>query len=171
MPVLSSVARWLADKPWLVKISPLITTTDRALGRWSKGRITGFGRPDIPQLLLTTTGRRSGQERVQPLLYAEDGDSYVVIGSNWGKRHHPSWTANLLAHPEAVITIRGQRIPVRARLTRNEERERLWRLLLALWPAYALYSERAGGRHLRIFSLEPVSASAEVTTRRPANGR
>jgi deazaflavin-dependent oxidoreductase (nitroreductase family) len=157
MPVLSSLARWLADKPWLVKISPVIVAGDRALGRWSKGRITGLGRPDIPTLLLTTTGRRSGQERVQPLLYVRDGDAYIVIGSNWGKPHHPSWSANLLAQPDAVVTIQGRRTPVRARLTRDEERERLWRLLLGLWPAYDLYSDRAGGRHLRIFRLEPVS--------------
>ena len=155
--MLSSLARWMADKPWLVKLSPLIVFSDRALGRLSNGRITGFGRPDIPQLLLTTTGRRSGQERVQPLLYATDGNAYVVIGSNWGKAHHPSWTANLLAHPDAMVTIRGRNTAVRARLADGGGRERLWRLLLDLWPAYELYVQRAGGRRLRIFRLEPVS--------------
>ena len=155
MPGLSSLSRWLADKPWLVKI---IRSSWRPTEHWAveRGSDHRAGRPDIPTLLLTTTGRRSGQERVQPLLYVRDGDAYVVIGSNWGKPHHPSWSANLLAHSDALVTIRGRRTPVRARLARDGERERLWRLLLELWPAYDLYSDRAGGRHLRIFRLEPV---------------
>ena len=108
-----------------------------------------------PSLIITTTGRRSGQPRSNPLLYARDGDAFVVIGSNWGQTQHPAWALNLLADPAATVTLGGARVPVRATLAEGAERERLWRLLLAEWPAYQTYGERAGGRDLRIFRLVP----------------
>jgi len=67
---------------------------------------------------------------------------------------HPGWSANLLANPEAVVTLGGQRINVRARLVTGDERERLRDLLVLVWPAYVAYEERAPGRRLRIFRLE-----------------
>jgi deazaflavin-dependent oxidoreductase (nitroreductase family) len=77
-----------------------------------------------------------------------------VIGSNWGQRHHPAWTGNLLAKPEATVTIQEDHIPVRAELATGVERDRLWRLATGLWPAYTTYQDRADGRDLRVFRLE-----------------
>jgi len=102
---------------------------------------------------LTTTGRRTGRERTNPLLYAVDGDAFIVVGSNWGQQQHPAWSSNLLADPDAVVTLGGQRIPVRATRVEGTERERLWELMRSLWPAYAQYEERSG-RHIRVFRLE-----------------
>src|SRR5260370_7844603 len=98
---------------------------DRYVGRISHGRITMLGTVGLPSLMLTTTGRRTGQSRCQPLLYTADGDGYVVVGTNWGLPTHPGWSANLLADPAATIEIRGRRIPAHATLAEGPERERL----------------------------------------------
>jgi deazaflavin-dependent oxidoreductase (nitroreductase family) len=83
-----------------------------------------------------------------------DGDAWVVVGSNWGQQHHPAWTANLLAHPDATVTLDGTDHPVRGRLLEGAERSRVWPRILLAWPAYKTYEERSG-RELRIFRLEP----------------
>lgn len=132
---------------------------DRLLGVATKGRFVALGQRELPSMLITTTGRTSGQPRTSPLLYAPDGDAFVVIGSNWGRAEHPAWSTNLIAHPEAVVTLGGRRIPVVGRLVEGEERERLRGLLLAVWPAYETYERRAAGRRLRIFRLQPRATS------------
>jgi deazaflavin-dependent oxidoreductase (nitroreductase family) len=124
--------------------------------RWSTGRLFG-----LPTLLITTTGRRSGQPRTQPLLYVTDGDALVVVGSNWGQQYHPAWSANLLADPSATVNVDGEDIPVRASLVDGAERDRLWRLLREKWPAYRAYEQRAADREIRIFRLERPGAPAE----------
>lgn len=91
---------------------------------------------------------------MQPLLYARDGDDIVVVGSNWGQARHPSWSANLLADPAAVVEVDGERTHVRAALCTGADRDRAWALLFEVWPAYATYDRRAG-RDLRVFRLTP----------------
>ena len=150
----SALIRRLGPKPWFVRIARTLVPADRFLARITRGRFVALGLREVPSLLLTTTGRVSGQPRRNPLVYAPDGDSFVVIGSNWGQRHHPAWTANLLANPAAVVTVGGVDIAVRARLVTGAERERLMRKLWAIWPGYAAYEQRAGGRELRVFRLE-----------------
>jgi deazaflavin-dependent oxidoreductase (nitroreductase family) len=154
VPLLSSLARRLGDRRWFAVIGRRYVPFDRWLGRVTKGRLVALGQRDLPSMLLTTTGRRTGRYRITPLLYAPDGDAFVVIGSNWGQQQHPGWSANLLAQPDAVAAVGGEDIPVRARLVRGEERARLRELLLRIWPAYTAYEERAPGRQLRIFRLE-----------------
>ena len=152
--MLSSLLRRVGRAEWFARLARPLVPLDRALGRLTRGRFVAFGLPGLPSLLITTTGRRSGEPRSNPLLYAPDGDAFVVIGSNWGQRHHPAWTANLLAHPDATVTVDGQRIPVRARLVTGAERARLGELMLGIWPGYAGYERRSGGRDLRLFRLE-----------------
>jgi len=152
--VLSSLLRRAGRAEWFARVARPLVPLDRALGRLSRGRFVAFGLPGLPSLLITTTGRRSGEPRSNPLLYAPDGQAFVVLGSNWGQRHHPAWTANLLAHPEAMVTVDGERIPVRARLVTGAERARLRELMLGIWPGYAGYERRSGGRDLRLFRLE-----------------
>ncbi len=113
-----------------------------------------IGRHGLPSLLLTTTGRRSGLPRTVPLLYVPDGARYVVIASNWGQQHHPAWSANLLAEPDATVSIHGHDVAVRARLADPAERDRLWPSITRTWPAYDTYVERSG-RDIRVFLLEP----------------
>jgi deazaflavin-dependent oxidoreductase (nitroreductase family) len=157
MSVLATLARRWGGQPWFAVVGRAYMRLDRLLGVATKGRFVALGQRELPSLLITTTGRSTGRARTSPLLYAPDGDAYVVIGSNWGQAHHPGWSANLLAHPDAVVTLGGRSIPVRARLIEGAERERLRGLLVRVWPAYATYEQRAEGRQLRVFRLEPVT--------------
>jgi deazaflavin-dependent oxidoreductase (nitroreductase family) len=127
---------------------------DGLLARVSGGRLR-VSAPSLPALQLTTTGRRSGEPRTVPLLYAMDGDRIVLAASNWGQAHHPAWSGNLLATPEALVRI-GPGTPKAywARLATGEERDRVWPLLTRVWPAYHTYAGRAG-RDIRVFVLEP----------------
>lgn len=131
---------------------------DRVVGRLTRGRVVALGL--IPSLVITTTGRRSGKPRSNPLLYVPDGDAYVVIGSNWGQTTQPGWAMNLLADPTAEVDVKGRRVPVRADLASGAERDRLWQLLVMEWPAYRTYVQRAGGREIRIFRLVPAGRGA-----------
>lgn len=115
-----------------------------------------LGRLALPTLLLTTQGRKSGLPRTVPLLYAPDGDRFVVTASNWGQQSHPAWSGNLLACDEATVALPGGRqIPVRAALAEGAERDRVWPLVTRVWPAYDTYVERSG-RAIRVFVLTPV---------------
>lgn len=151
MSALSSFARRVGSTRLFALLGRAYVPVDRLIGRASRGKLVALG---LPSLLITTTGRTTGKPRTNPLLYAPDGDAFVVIGSNWGQAHHPAWSANLLANPDATVTLRGEQIAVRARLAEGPERERLRALLLEVWPAYATYEQRASGRQLRIFRLE-----------------
>ncbi|NOL40287.1 nitroreductase family deazaflavin-dependent oxidoreductase [Kribbella sandramycini] len=132
-----------------------LVRVDEKLLRVTRGRF-GVGSPiGLRTLLLTTTGRRSGQPRQVPLLYVEHDGAYVVIGSNWGGEQHPAWSANLLATPAATAAIRGRTIPVTAQLLTGAERQTTWDAVAAYWPAYNTYATRAPHREIRVFRLDP----------------
>jgi deazaflavin-dependent oxidoreductase (nitroreductase family) len=93
-------------------------------------------------LLLTTTGRVSGEPRTVPLIYAADGDHCVVIASKGGAPTHPLWYRNIEAKPGVEVQIRGDRFAARARPLEGDERTRAWQLACAQWPNYNAYQER-----------------------------
>jgi len=95
-----------------------------------------------PMMLLTTTGRRSGQPRVTPLLGIPDGDRYLAIGSNGGDDRTPQWVLNLQANPEATIEVEGETIPVLATIATPEEKKALWPKAVAAYKGYANYQRR-----------------------------
>jgi deazaflavin-dependent oxidoreductase (nitroreductase family) len=154
--MIASLARRLGGTRVFALVGRAYMPVDRWLGRRSRGRLLALG---LPSLLITTTGRQTGQQRTMPLLYAREGDDFVVIASNWGQPGHPGWSANLLANPQASVRVDGQDIAVRGRLVEGAERARMRQLLLELWPAYAAYERRAKGRELRLFRLEPTRPS------------
>lgn len=140
-----------------VRLTPMLRLAwwiHRSLFRLSGGRI-GARLNDMPVLLLTTRGRRTGEERSVALQYLRDGGSYVVIGSYAGEDRHPAWWLNLRATPDALVTLRGGRHRVRAREALGEERDRLWRRIVEAGPAYAEYDERTT-RRIPVVVLEPV---------------
>jgi deazaflavin-dependent oxidoreductase (nitroreductase family) len=96
----------------------------------------------VPILLLTTTGRRTGQPRTTPLIFGRDGDDYLVVASKGGAPHHPAWYLNLTAHPDAEIQVRAEHLPVVARTASDDERPRLRRIMTELWPNYDVYQSR-----------------------------
>ena len=146
----------LGHQRWFAAVGRWTTPLDRWLQRRTGGRLTTAGWRPLPYLLLTTTGRKTGQPRTQPLLYARDGTDYIVVGSNWGQAHHPAWSGNLLAQPDAVVSVDGRAVPVRGVLAEGPDRERLLGDLARVWPAYRTYQQRAATRDLRVFRLQPL---------------
>jgi deazaflavin-dependent oxidoreductase (nitroreductase family) len=121
--------------------------------RLTRGRVMGtVGR--APVLLLTSTGRRSGQPRTAPVLFLADGANLIVIGSNAGNARAPAWSHNLKAHPEADVQVRGERRAVRARVAEGEERAELWRKMNVQYAGFDDYDERTS-RDIAVFVLEP----------------
>jgi deazaflavin-dependent oxidoreductase (nitroreductase family) len=109
----------------------------------------------LPSLVLITTGAKSGLQRETPLMcFPRPDGSFLVSGSNWGQEHHPGWTANLIAHPNAEVVFRRRTVAVRARLLEDDERETAWALIDARFPGYGKY-ETITSRRIRVFSLEP----------------
>jgi deazaflavin-dependent oxidoreductase (nitroreductase family) len=138
---------------WTVrKLMPL----DRRILIRSSGRRTLLGPIGAPTLLLETVGRKSGQTRISPLLFARDGDSVIVVGSNFGQAHHPAWTANLIAHPQAEVVVGGRRIPVTATLLTGEEAEAAYQKMVEVTTVYSTYRGRTD-RQIRVFRLTPTS--------------
>ena len=93
-------------------------------------------------LLLTTTGRRSGEPRTTPLIHRVDGDRWVIVASKGGAPEHPAWFVNLEADPDATIQVLADEIPVRMSVADGEERTRLWKLMTEVWPAYDEYQTK-----------------------------
>ena len=104
-------------------------------------------------LLLTTKGRKTGNETTTPLIYATDGDNPVIVASKGGAPEHPGWYLNLEKNPEAEVQILGDVFRVRARTAEGEERERLWEVVNEVWPHYAEYQEKTD-RVLPVVVLE-----------------
>lgn len=129
---------------------------DRLVFRLSGGKRT-FIEWVEPSFMLETIGARSGMPRHNPVLYVRDGGRYVVAGTNFGQERHPAWSANLLANPDAVIVLRGTRIPVRAEtITDPDERDRLWPQLDRIYSGFKRYREvTADIREVRMFALVP----------------
>ena len=121
--------------------------------RLSGGRIGGKIN-QAPVLLLTTTGRKSGQKRTAPVVYLADHDDVVVIGSNAGHNRTPAWSLNLKANPEAEVEIGRERRRVRARVAEGEERAELWRKHNEQYSGFDEYEARTD-RNIAVFVLEP----------------
>lgn len=123
--------------------------------RLSRGRIGGrVG--NGPVLLLTTTGRKSGEPRTAPVLYLADGDRFVVINTNAGNAKTPAWSLNLRADPDAEVEVKGKRTKVRARIAEGEERDELWRKHMEQYSGWDYYEEQLD-REPAVFVLEPSS--------------
>ncbi|HWF32021.1 MAG TPA: nitroreductase family deazaflavin-dependent oxidoreductase [Solirubrobacteraceae bacterium] len=121
--------------------------------RLSRGHILGSV-GTAPVLLLTSTGRRSGQQRTAPVVFLADGERYVVIGSNAGNARTPAWSYNLQANADAEIEIRGTRKLVRARVAEGDERAELWRKVNEMYEGFDDYDAKTS-RDMAVFVLEP----------------
>jgi deazaflavin-dependent oxidoreductase (nitroreductase family) len=108
-------------------------------------------------LLLTTTGRKSGEPRTKPLIYAADGDRYVIVASRGGAPKHPSWYLNLQKTPEVEVQVKDEVFHARARTAEGAERERLWTKVNEVWPHYAEYATRTD-REIPVVVLERVES-------------
>ena len=105
-------------------------------------------------MLLTTTGRKSGEAYTTTLIYREDGPDYVVIASKGGADSHPDWYRNLEAHPEAEIQVGSEVMTALARTASGDDRQRLWDKMAEVWPEYNEYAEKTD-RELPVVVLTP----------------
>ncbi|HTM85230.1 MAG TPA: nitroreductase family deazaflavin-dependent oxidoreductase [Mycobacterium sp.] len=129
---------------------------ERLVRRASGGRMQLSGLL-VPSLVLHSLGAKSGLPRDSELMYTADGHGRAIVaGTSFARERHPGWSYNLLAHPDAAITVRGRRLKVRATLLDEDERDDAWRRIAAQWPGYRAY-ERDSGRTVRLFRLQPVS--------------
>jgi len=104
-------------------------------------------------LLLTTTGRRSGEQRVQPLIYGTSGDDYLVVASKGGAPQHPAWYLNLEANPEVEVQVKGEKFKAHARTADPDEKARLWPIMTKEWPSYDDYQQKTD-RDIPVVVLE-----------------
>ncbi len=135
---------------FLVVVSRIHVTLFRLTG----GRVGSRIGNNLPVLLLTTTGRKTGKRRTTPLLYVEDGGRYVIVASVGGAPKHPAWYLNLRADPSATIEVGSRTLAVRAETAEADERDRLWQALTRMYPTYDAYQARTT-RTIPVVALTP----------------
>jgi deazaflavin-dependent oxidoreductase (nitroreductase family) len=123
--------------------------------RETGGEVGHIWRGGSTILLLTTTGRKSGEKRTAPLIYAQDGDRYVIVASKGGAPEHPGWYQNIEKTPEVELQVKDEVFRARARTATGEERERLWRKANEVWPDYDAYAKKTD-REIPVVVLERV---------------
>jgi len=142
----------LVDRSW-----PLLTRlmgAHVALYRRSGGRL-GHRPPGLPQmLLLDHVGARSGVRRTSPLVYARDGEDYLLVASKGGYSRHPAWFHNLKANPDTTIQVGRRVLRVHAHVADAQERARLWPRCVAVYGGFEGYQARAG-RTIPLVVLSP----------------
>jgi F420H(2)-dependent quinone reductase len=129
------------------------TGLNNAIYRASGGRLMGSFDGN-PVLLLHHVGRKSGEARVSPLLFLEDGEDLAIVGSMGGSPRDPAWVHNLRAAPDTEVELRGERRAVRARVADADERKRLWPLLVESYPGFGTYQGRTE-REIPVVILSP----------------
>lgn len=114
----------------------------------------GGGTGMVPTLLLTTTGRKSGEPLTLPLIYGRDGDAYVVVASKGGAPAHPAWYLNLAADPAVGVQVKAERFRARARTAAGDERARLWQQMVGIYAPYEKYQQMTE-REIPVVVLDP----------------
>jgi F420H(2)-dependent quinone reductase len=122
-----------------------VVETFRANG----GRVEGWG----PLILLTTTGAKSGQPRIAPLMLVEEEDRILAVASKGGFPKHPDWYLNLLAHPEVTVEVGSEKFTTTAKILSGDERAKAFKRAVEVYPDYAEYQTKTE-RELPVIALE-----------------
>jgi deazaflavin-dependent oxidoreductase (nitroreductase family) len=141
---------------WMVKHANLYLASGGKEGHMYKAQAPGRGEITAAALLLTTTGRKSGDKFIFPLFYGTEGASYIVVASKGGAPEHPGWYRNILADPNVEVQVGTRKVKAKARTVEGEERSRLWKKALEFWPPYADYALKTD-REIPVVVLDPVS--------------
>jgi proline iminopeptidase len=121
--------------------------------RETGGKVGHIWREGSTILLLTTTGRTSGEKRTTPLIYAEDAGRYVIVASKGGAPDDPGWFKNLAKNPEVELQVKDEVFRARARVAHGEERARLWQEANKVWRSYDDYAKKTS-REIPVVVLE-----------------
>lgn len=143
-----------SEIPWIAEHIALYRSDPEKARMWDSTPVGGPGL--LPTLLLTTTGRKTGEARALPLIYGEAGASYVVIASKGGMPKHPIWFTNLEAEPRCELMVGAKKVVARARIAEGEERARLWKQMAAIYPPYDAYQKNATPRVIPVVVLDPI---------------
>jgi deazaflavin-dependent oxidoreductase (nitroreductase family) len=155
---LQRVARNPTAYCWLVLRGHAIAEALESLVRFvSGGRVGVLDLAGLPNVQITTSGRKTGLARTATVQYVSDADGLLLVGSNWGRERHPSWSANLKATERVIVRRRGHRFVAKVRLLTGVERDKAWATVLAHWPNYQIAQDRAEGRPFRLFLLTPTT--------------
>lgn len=157
MSLLTPVGVKIASLPFMPKFLPQIVKTDKKLLALTRGKLSVLDLAGLPNITLTTTGRRSGLPRPAQLLAVPRSDgSWLTAGSNFGQESQPAWVLNVEADPAIQVTRKGRTVPMLARRLEGSERLVAREEMMKVWPNIALYEQRtAGGREIKIFHLTP----------------
>lgn len=142
-----------SEIPWIKAHIDLYRTDPEKAHLWDSTPVGGPG--PLPTLLLTTTGRKSGEPRALPLIYGPAGAGYVVIASKGGMPNHPLWYENLVAKPECEVQVGTKKLRARARVAEGAERERLWKQMVEIYPPYTTYQQNTQ-RTIPVVVLDPI---------------
>lgn len=123
-----------------ITLMKTIGVIHRGLYRLTNGTV-GANLGGRSMVLLTTTGRKSGKHRTAPIQYMKDGDNIILVASNGGNVNHPAWWHNIGANPDVTVQIGKKKMRARAETADDEERARLWPLLVEFYPGYQAYEE------------------------------
>ena len=123
---------------WVTPFMKWMARGNTWIYRRSNGKLGGTFMKS-PVALLTTTGRKTGEPRVSPLLYLREGDRVILVASQGGRDKHPLWYLNLKADPKVSVQIKEEVLPLRARDATAEERDHYWPKLVAMYPTFEDY--------------------------------
>jgi deazaflavin-dependent oxidoreductase (nitroreductase family) len=153
------VRKTAATRPMAKLYGVIQQPLDRLVYRLSRGRTTmssWLGGVEIT--MLTTTGARSGRPRTLPVLGLPDGDDMILIASNFGRPHNPSWYYNLRANPRATVVYEGASREMEAHELSGAERDRCYGRGEEIYPGFTYYRAWAAPREIPVLRLEPVGA-------------
>ena len=119
-----------------------------------EGRSTGGGPSGLPTLLLTCIGRKSGEARTTPLVFMQDGEEMVIVGSLAGYDSHPAWVLNLDANPKCTVQLDANEMSAVARHASDAERAELWPRLAAMFPPWGFFQDQTD-RPFAVVILSP----------------
>jgi len=148
----SNKTRELPD--WIKNHLSRYIATDGADGYLWDARLGG-GKGLVPTLLLTTTGRKSGNALTLPLIFGRSGPNYVVVASKGGAPTHPSWYLNLQANPQVRVQVKGEKFTARAHTADAAERAALWPKMVEIYGPYEQYQTKTD-RQIPVVVLTPV---------------
>lgn len=142
-----------SEIPWIAAHVALYKSDPEKAHHWDSSELGGPG--ILPTLLLTATGRKSGEPRLTPLIYGEHGDSFVIVASKGGMPTHPVWYLNLEANLECEIQVGARHFKVKARVVEGDERETIWNHMIVVYPPYIEYQKNTD-RKIPVVVLDPI---------------